>query len=257
MEVRGLRLQQVALGRLCADLVPDRLAQGVSPDRVPGRHHVFRHGRHRQGADLLPRRPGQRRRGAAAGREPLGRFEPVADKHTGRVSRRAPCATAWARSRAQGRARSRKSCGRKGRRPVPEPVRLLPPCQQAFGQPAHHRGADQGGRLRWHRATARRHAGLGAHGHGGRAGRAQRQPGFAVRRRQRRRGGRRAGQGRALGPAQEAHRGKIGAGLLLQRPPVRRLARRSAPHRAHAAGAPGAAARRCNGCAACWPACAP
>ena len=71
-EVRGLRLQQVALGRLCADLVPDRLAQGVSPDRVPGRHHVFRHGRHRQGADLLPRRPGQRRRGAAAGREPLG-----------------------------------------------------------------------------------------------------------------------------------------------------------------------------------------
>ena len=140
------------------------------------------------------------------------RFEPVADKHTeGQPPRTMRYGLGAVKGTGQGAVEE--IPGAQGRRPVPEPVRLLPPCQQAFGQPAHHRGADQGGRLRWHRAQPRRHAGLGAHGHGsGRAGRAQRQPGLAVRRRQRRRGGRRAGQGRALGPAQEAHREKSALG---------------------------------------------
>ena len=102
------------------------------------------------------------------------RFEPVADKHRkGKPPRTMRYGLGAVRARA-GRGRGNPA-GAQGRRPVPEPVRLLPPCQQAFGQPAHHRGADQGGRLRWHRAQPRRHAGLGAHGHGsGRAGRAQR-----------------------------------------------------------------------------------
>ena len=34
--VRGLRLQQVALGRLRADHLPDRLPEGAPPARVPG-----------------------------------------------------------------------------------------------------------------------------------------------------------------------------------------------------------------------------
>ena len=112
-EVRGLRLQQVALGRLCADLVPDRLAQGVSPDRVlaatmssdmddTDKVQIFCRDAQDNGVEVLP--PDVNHSGY--------RFEPVADKHTERVSRRAPCATAWARSRARGRARSRKSCGR-------------------------------------------------------------------------------------------------------------------------------------------------
>ncbi len=48
-EVRRVRLQQVALGRLCAGRVPDRVAEGALPGRVHGRGAVERHGQHRQG----------------------------------------------------------------------------------------------------------------------------------------------------------------------------------------------------------------
>ena len=113
MEVRGLRLQQVALGRLCADLVPDRLAQAYHPTEFlaatmssdmddTDKVQIFCRDAQDNGVEVLP--PDVNHSGY--------RFEPVADKHTGRVSRRAPCATAWARSGARGRARSRKSCGR-------------------------------------------------------------------------------------------------------------------------------------------------
>ena len=54
-EVRRVRLQQVALGRLCAGRLPDRLAEGALPGRVHGRGAVLGHGQHRQGR-RLPRR---------------------------------------------------------------------------------------------------------------------------------------------------------------------------------------------------------
>src|SRR3546814_972136 len=63
------------------------------------------------------------------------------------------------------------------------------------------------------RSQPRRHAGVGAHGDGsGRAGGPQRQSGFAVRRRQRRCGRGRTGQGGAVGPAQEVDGRKVRAG---------------------------------------------
>ena len=39
-----LRIQQIALGSLCAGVVPDRLSQGALPGRIHGGDHVFRHG---------------------------------------------------------------------------------------------------------------------------------------------------------------------------------------------------------------------
>ena len=50
-EVRRLRLQQVALRRLCAAVLPDRVPQGALPGAVHGRGAVGRHGPHRQGRD--------------------------------------------------------------------------------------------------------------------------------------------------------------------------------------------------------------
>ena len=125
---------------------------------------------------------------------------------TRRVSRRAPCATLGA-SRGTGRARSRNPAGaqRSGpfrtcstsaavsthsvnRRTIEALIKAgafdgiepAPPCWPRCPRP-------------WKRP----------------AGRAQRQPGFAVRRRQRRRGGR-AGQGRALGPAEAQEKSALG-----------------------------------------------
>ncbi len=51
-EVRRVRLQQVALGRVRAGRVPDRVAEGALPGRVHGRGAVGRHGQHRQGRQL-------------------------------------------------------------------------------------------------------------------------------------------------------------------------------------------------------------
>ena len=50
-EVRRLRLQQVALGRVRAAHLPDRVPQGALPGRVHGRGAVGGHGQHRQGRD--------------------------------------------------------------------------------------------------------------------------------------------------------------------------------------------------------------
>ncbi len=70
-EVRGLRLQQVALRGVRAALLPDRLAQGALPGRVHGGRAVLGHGPHRQGRHADRRVPphGARRRGP--GREQL------------------------------------------------------------------------------------------------------------------------------------------------------------------------------------------
>ena len=71
-EVRRVRLQQVALGRVCAGRLPDRVAEGALPGRVHGRGAVVGHGQHRQGGRLPRRgaRDGPDR--AAAGRGRLG-----------------------------------------------------------------------------------------------------------------------------------------------------------------------------------------
>ena len=70
-EVRRLRLQQVALGRLRAAVLPDRVPEGALPGRVHGGGAVGGHGAHRQGGDAHPgvHRHGPRR--AAPGRERL------------------------------------------------------------------------------------------------------------------------------------------------------------------------------------------
>ena len=89
-EVRRLRLQQVALGRLCAALLPDRVPQGALPGGVHGGGAVGRHGSHRQGRDADP---GVQRHGA---RRCCRRIQRLAL----RVRRRrcsAASATAWAR----------------------------------------------------------------------------------------------------------------------------------------------------------------
>ena len=59
-EVRGVRLQQVALRRLRPPHRPDRVAEGPLPGRVHGRAHLERGVEHRQGR--APRRRGARRR---------------------------------------------------------------------------------------------------------------------------------------------------------------------------------------------------
>ena len=48
-EIRRLRLQQVALGRLCGAVLPDGMAQGALPGGLHGGGDVGGHGRHRQG----------------------------------------------------------------------------------------------------------------------------------------------------------------------------------------------------------------
>ena len=48
-EIRRLRLQQVALGRLRAGRLPDRVAEDALPGRIHGRDAVLGHGQHRQG----------------------------------------------------------------------------------------------------------------------------------------------------------------------------------------------------------------
>ena len=71
-DVRPLRLQQVALGRLLDHLVPDRVAQGALPGRVHGGAAVVGDRRHRQRGEVHQRGARARPRGAAAGRERVG-----------------------------------------------------------------------------------------------------------------------------------------------------------------------------------------
>jgi len=65
-EVRRLRLQQVALGGLCAARLSDCLAQGASSGGLHGRGAVGGHAEHRQGGDPDRRVPRSRPGGGAA-----------------------------------------------------------------------------------------------------------------------------------------------------------------------------------------------
>jgi DNA polymerase-3 subunit alpha len=64
-EVRRLRLQPLARGRLRGARLPDRVHEGAPPRGVHGGEPLARHGRHRQGAGL-PRRRGRPRPGDPA-----------------------------------------------------------------------------------------------------------------------------------------------------------------------------------------------
>ena len=70
-EVRRLRLQQVALGRLRAAVVPDRVAEGALSGGVHGGGAVVRHGQDRQGRDADRRSATHGAQGRAARRQQL------------------------------------------------------------------------------------------------------------------------------------------------------------------------------------------
>ena len=69
--LRRLRLQQVPLLRLRARRLPDRLAEGELPGRVPRRAAVLGEGRQGQDGGLPRRVPQPRHRGARPRRQPL------------------------------------------------------------------------------------------------------------------------------------------------------------------------------------------
>ena len=72
-QVRRIRLQQVALGALCADHLPDGLSQGELPGRVHGRVADAGQRQHRQDRRVPPRGDPPRRAGRGAGGQPLRR----------------------------------------------------------------------------------------------------------------------------------------------------------------------------------------
>lgn len=71
-KIRGLRLQQVPLRRLCPHRLSDRLPQGPLPAGVHGRAAHQRGQRHRQGHGPYRRVPRARPHRAATGHQPLG-----------------------------------------------------------------------------------------------------------------------------------------------------------------------------------------
>ena len=102
-EVRRLRLQQVALGRLCAAVVPDRLAEGAQPAAFMAAVLSSDMDHTDKVVILLDDMPqGNRPHDPAAGRERLAAT--ISRSPTTR-----PSATDSARSRAWARARSRRS----------------------------------------------------------------------------------------------------------------------------------------------------
>ena len=112
-EVRRLRFQQVALGGLRPDRLPDRMAEGALSGRVHGRDPVFGHGQHRQAGRLPRRRPrGLRDRSAAA------RYQRIDLPVRGARRQTHPLRT----RRDQGR-RSRRLRGDRGRTQQPRPLR--------------------------------------------------------------------------------------------------------------------------------------
>ena len=70
-EVRGLRLQQIALGRVCAALVSDRVAEGALSGRIHVRRVVLRYGQDRQGRDADRRSAAYAPQSRTAGRQSL------------------------------------------------------------------------------------------------------------------------------------------------------------------------------------------
>ena len=138
-EVRGLRLQQVALGRVRRAVVSHGVAEGALPGSVHGSGAVVRHGQDRQGRDAHRRMQPHGARGRAARRQCI----PVHVRDVGaEVDPLRP-------RRHQGRgAGGRREHARRAQcaRAVPRPARSLPPPRPQQGQPSRARGPDPLGR---------------------------------------------------------------------------------------------------------------
>ena len=142
-EVRRLRLQQVARRRVRAARLPDGVVQGAPRGRVHGRQHVGRDGRHRQAEGAARRRARPSASTIAAARRQ--RAAPTASSRS--TPKRVRYGLGAIKGTGAGRDRGDRR-GARGRRPVPQPVRLLPPRRPAPRQPARRRGAGQGRRVR-------------------------------------------------------------------------------------------------------------
>ncbi len=147
-DVRGLRIQQVARGRLRADRVSDRMAQGAFHRGLHGGRAHGRHRQHRPARRAQGRLQAIRHRARAAGREHLGI----------RVHRPRPAPDPLWPRRAE---RRRPKRGRRNRerarsaRTVQEHDRSLPSSGFAKDQPACARGAGALGRARCARPEPR------------------------------------------------------------------------------------------------------
>ncbi len=263
-EVRRLRLQQVALGRVRRALVPDGVAQDALPGRVHGGRAVVGHGQDRQGRDPHRRVQPHGAHRRAARRQCLA-------VHVHRVGSEVDPLRA---RRHQGRGaggRREHARGAHRERALPRPARPLPPARPEQGQPPRARGADPLGRRRldgWHALSLDADAPVAGGdagsrpvdpGEGGGAGRPVRLAGRAARpargrgRAQRRRGCRNAaGMGRGRPPRRRARN----AGPVSHRSPDRRVRTRAATdhQRAHrrtlaarSRSAPGARTRPASG----------
>ena len=154
-EVRRLRLQQVALGRLRPAHLPDRVPQALLPGRVLRGAAHLRQGRHRQGREVHRRgaRPAASRccRPTSTSRTPTSASSCVGDERQRQEGDPLRPRRGEGRGRGRGRGRSRQA--RDAGRAVPVAVRLLPARRRAQGEPQGARGAGEGGRLRRRRRS--------------------------------------------------------------------------------------------------------
>ena len=229
--VRGLRLREVALDRVRADHLPDRLSQGEPPARVHGRAAHDRGGQPRQARAL------HRARAAARDRHPRAVGERVGARLHGRARGRA-LRPRGREERRRGRDRGDPR-GARGRA-VPQPVRLRVADRRPAREPA--RGGEPGQVRRVRRAARRARRGVGlarrrARGGRRRAARPRDRPGEPVRRRRRRRARARAGRRGAVDRPAAPRAREGGARLLRHGPPAvgrRRRSSRASPTRARA-----------------------
>ena len=123
-EVRRLRLQQVARGRLRAARLPDRVAEGALPGGVHGGGAVGGHGRHRQGGDASSTnaRAHGPRRCCRPTSTPRATSSPSADERTHPLRpRRGARRGRRARWRRSSREREARGAVHEPRGPVPAP----------------------------------------------------------------------------------------------------------------------------------------
>ena len=144
-EVREVRLQQVAFGRLRHPRDAHGLPEGALPERLHGRRAHQLHGQHRPPHPLHRQLQQERHAGAAAGHQRLPRrVHPGRGRHPLRFGGRAR----------RGQERRRRDHRRaRGERPVHLAARLREPARREVLQPQDARGPHQGRRVRLHRAT--------------------------------------------------------------------------------------------------------
>ena len=151
--LRRLRLQQVALGRVRLDHVPDRVPQAPLPARVHGGSDVVRRGQHRQRRQVHRRgaRDGPHRRAARHQRVASGLHGHAERGDARRQGHPLRPRRGEGRRRERGRGDPR---GARDRGPVHVAVRAVPARRHAEVQPARARAADQERRARRPRQAA-------------------------------------------------------------------------------------------------------